>query len=185
MTRHRFIPACAGNSLFRSSGNPEIAVHPRVCGEQYWPEKEALSDLRFIPACAGNRPKLERGIPDPAVHPRVCGEQTRVHWEHNLIVGSSPRVRGTASGHLDRNRIFRFIPACAGNSALSGLTIDKAPVHPRVCGEQSLPEQWQSGDRGSSPRVRGTVLAGERGAQRPAVHPRVCGEQASARPSLA
>ena len=50
----------------------------------------------------------------------------------------------------------RFIPACAGNSALESYALKNKD--------------------GSSPRVRGTRHA--RGASRPAssVHPRVCGE---------
>ena len=31
----RFIPACAGNSHVVSPYNWQIAVHPRVCGEQH------------------------------------------------------------------------------------------------------------------------------------------------------
>ena len=73
--RHRFIPACAGNSECRTARMPSPAVHPRVCGEQALiayvlhrafgssprvrgtgapiPPPQALA--RFIPACAGNR----------------------------------------------------------------------------------------------------------------------------------
>ena len=70
----RFIPACAGNSIFDQCGEVLAPVHPRVCGEQPHVSLSASSrtgssprvrgtDLqanralrreRFIPACAGN-----------------------------------------------------------------------------------------------------------------------------------
>ena len=93
--------------------------------------------------------------------------------------------------------IWRFIPACAGNSRPSYSSVRKTSVHPRVCGEQGCRfiEHWSVS--GSSPRVRGTVsyVGGSQTTKRfiPAcagnsswcdlcwscapVHPRVCGEQ--------
>ena len=121
------------------------------------------------------------------------------------MVGSSPRVRGTAEiGHracLDR----RFIPACAGNSQQRPHDLFAVAVHPRVCGEQVGGAHGMGGCSGSSPRVRGTgggqrrpfpdqrfipACAGNRPRQncsRPCrtVHPRVCGEQARSAASSA
>ena len=71
----RFIPACAGNSSSHAALSLWIAVHPRVCGEQFkgigtYPKQNGSSPrvrgtgsstdrpylmTRFIPACAGNR----------------------------------------------------------------------------------------------------------------------------------
>ena len=93
----------------------------------------------------------------PTVHPRVCGELSRHFGRGSQPTGSSPRVRGTRETTCAGNasspvhprvcgelvmptdleaRNYRFIPACAGNSAVSG--------HVR------------SNADGSSPRVRGT-----------------------------
>ena len=33
---------------------------------------------------------------------------------------------------------MRFIPACAGNSSDEPIALSGRPVHPRVCGEQTL-----------------------------------------------
>ena len=95
LSDHRFIPACAGNSLLRRSLRSLRSVHPRVCGEQTAGDGYDQSvpgssprvrgtDLiptkrfeltRFIPACAGNS-SVARGCGKcRAVHPRVCGEQ--------------------------------------------------------------------------------------------------------------
>ena len=76
--RHRFIPACAGNSWARRVSMVSAAVHPRVRGEQArhlvecyiaagssprarGTEGRAMKKIslwRFIPACAGNRASL-------------------------------------------------------------------------------------------------------------------------------
>ena len=70
--RHRFIPACAGNSFCERTRGKSASVHPRVCGELelFASRFRALLGssprvrgtqrqrqrllLRFIPACAGN-----------------------------------------------------------------------------------------------------------------------------------
>ncbi len=92
---------------------------------------------------------------------------------------------------------WRFIPACAGNSALFTPPTFNPAVHPRVCGEQAYRDNRKGGVDGSSPRVRGTggSMSGVTLTQRfipacagnsfsvfhrhraIAVHPRVCGEQ--------
>ena len=193
------------------------SVHPRVCGEQA--SVGYLSDFvcgssprvrgtgienliskdpnRFIPACAGNSHRLVDRYNQQPVHPRVCGEQDSIRRVPLSLVGSSPRVRGTAHFFWGSTNWKRFIPACAGNS--KGKTSCRASqsVHPRVCGEQSLSVSTTSSPFGSSPRVRGTgpsrstisdsqrfipACAGNRATRgdcRPPspVHPRVCGEQ--------
>ena len=95
-----------------------------------------------------------------AVHPRVCGE----HWDLSGWVlhwcGSSPRVRGTRREYPRDGRADRFIPACAGNT-LATVSYDfPEPVHPRVCGEHKTLTVGCHQQRGSSPRVRGTLDLG-------------------------
>ena len=216
----RFIPACAGNSCKRVRVFCFRSVHPRVCGEQRYslvlfnrgrgssprvrgtghaPGRDPVQ-RRFIPACAGNS-----GIPLTknsalAVHPRVCGEQPDVLIRTRTSCGSSPRVRGTVNDSTGTADNGRFIPACAGNSRHLLPVMPLAPVHPRVCGEQSKRRIRITSPRGSSPRVRGTgkarfqrrvprrfipACAGNRPgrlscATIQSVHPRVCGEQALA-----
>ena len=111
----RFIPACAGNTLFISGEMSAYSVHPRVCGEHLFgfsllcptfgssPRvrgtlKGQLSQKtteRFIPACAGNTVCRRRYRSTPAVHPRVCGEHFDTKSFPVKRLGSSPRVRGT------------------------------------------------------------------------------------------
>ena len=151
-------------------------VHPRVCGEQFadrlppislpgssprvrgtvsssrWPS----ASRRFIPACAGNSRSGRCSWRSRPVHPRVCGEQRRRCRAEEIDDGSSPRVRGTGCCFSIITCHLRFIPACAGNSVNVATAWVGPPVHPRVCGEQSLECLEGVHPDGSSPRVRGT-----------------------------
>ena len=109
-------------------------------------------------------------------HPRVCGEQFIVSPSILLLLGSPPRVRGTA------------VPTFSDYGEED---------HPRVCGEQLYYKLNRHKRGGSPPRVRGTERhpTDGGGAERitPACagnswissfwmgffedHPRVCGEQ--------
>ena len=212
----RFIPACAGNTSAADGVAGTEGVHPRVCGEHNRLNEPPLPSngssprvrgtlsaafwvaaaSRFIPACAGNtstpRPRSARR----SVHPRVCGEHACPRRKCPTCTGSSPRVRGTRMRPCGARGYHRFIPACAGNTAAPHAPSDALPVHPRVCGEHELPHVAAHATIGSSPRVRGTLLAQRRdrlaGRFIPAcagnttptptptttktVHPRVCGE---------
>ncbi len=112
--------------------------------------------------------------------------------------GSSPRVRGTLRGQLERRIARGIIPACAGNTpsrSAWGLTLWD---HPRVCGEHLTLAITALTTKGSSPRVRGTRFHGNAhcchlgiipacagntlcatvALCKPRDHPRVCGEHA-------
>jgi len=75
-----------------------------------------------------------------------------------LMLGSSPRVRGTQNVPPVNSGIFRFIPACAGNTLCDTSVIIFVTVHPRVCGEHYFANNDKFHAVGSSPRVRGTLL---------------------------
>ena len=139
-----------------------------------------------------------------SVHPRVCGEQDGTEVRCSQNTGSSPRVRGTARARNGYGICCRFIPACAGNRRDRSPEAHVAPVHPRVCGEQSGDTRLNGVKVGSSPRVRGTgscrsapakasrfipACAGNRPSSRYrvldlTVHPRVCGEQVTGNPQF-
>ena len=120
-----------------------------------------------------------------------------------MVIGSSPRLRGT---HFVPPREWverRFIPAPAGNTGGGGVKSRLAPVHPRACGEHATTSKPRLNRGGSSPRLRGTpgsvdrrsrsgrfipAPAGNTGGGksyrrwRP-VHPRACGEHHRNRPN--
>ena len=158
------VPACPGGSS------------PRVRGTVFQAESYLMDD-RFIPARAGNSPAPRVETPRAPVHPRACGEQTRTCGRGSATPGSSPRVRGTAAGGMDRPGLCRFIPARAGNSSTMTTEAGSSSVHPRACGEQALSKSTTRCRYGSSPRVRGNRARGRRHFRRRPVHPRACGEQ--------
>ena len=130
----------------------------------------------------------------------MCRERLVASYPRSRYAGSSPRVRGTLATRPPTESRCRFIPACAGNAALSRGSPRALSVHPRVCGERHGSSYRCASCIGSSPRVRGTPLdqAGPRDRRRfipacagnantsqtsasgLAVHPRVCGERIGA-----
>ena len=107
---------------------------PRVRGTRENGKKTGEKP-RFIPACAGNtieRPNEGEWFP---VHPRVCGEHVGSPRDVNNGGGSSPRVRGTRRVRAALRQLWRFIPACAGNTGYERARQQIMSVHPRVCGE--------------------------------------------------
>ena len=105
-------------------------------------------------------------------------------------------MRGTRIAQRCGRAHERFIPACAGNTAVTRSAAMPVAVHPRVCGEHIASGIVTDHLTGSSPRVRGTLNSTVYGAKQrrfiPAcagntrwwlipvssvtVHPRVCGE---------
>ena len=112
----RFIPACAGNTVSRCGGGLGLSVHPRMCGEHGSIPREQVWCRRFIPACAGNTSARRCNRAAYLVHPRMCGEHDQGPACPPEKIGSSPHVRGTRSVAAHSAEVFRFIPACAGNT---------------------------------------------------------------------
>ena len=173
---HRFIPARAGNGLRTDAGRRLPAVHPRACGERRSLTTMLTAEngssprvrgtavplpcypqcLRFIPARAGNGTTVSAEVSGGVVHPRACGERADYIGRATWTVGSSPRVRGTVLSSRIMLDMQRFIPARAGNGSFTFSPARGSPVHPRACGERSLPCKMLDSLNGSSPRVRGT-----------------------------
>ena len=176
----RFIPAYAGNTPALTGQLPTEAVHPRVCGEHglassrfalvlgssprmrgtHAAQFAHQANKRFIPAYAGNTACRRRKPERKPVHPRVCGEHEVFMLLLVVSVGSSPRMRGTRARSRSGRRSRRFIPAYAGNTCHPRGSGRRRSVHPRVCGEHSFEVIPSSSFFGSSPRMRGTRLAG-------------------------
>ncbi len=215
----RFIPAHAGNTLCTWLKTSSVTVHPRACGEhadQIHADHAVCGSSprmrgtllggvvvarhrRFIPAHAGNTMSGALSDPQTPVHPRACGEHEFECHGCGQHIGSSPRMRGTQR----RERVFvvgdRFIPAHAGNTMAECAKRMASAVHPRACGEHDEIEAARARNRGSSPRMRGTLgqAIGNASLQRfipahagntilavircrpPSVHPRACGEHAA------
>ena len=177
LTFWRFIPAHAGNTGSSRSAEINFPVHPRACGEHLGniivttedggssPRMRgtrgravpALVPLRFIPAHAGNTLAWSGGGRYNTVHPRACGEHFAEFTLSPKLRGSSPRMRGTPRSGSWNTRGIRFIPAHAGNTLNRRVSSQTVPVHPRACGEHSVPLNDDAISVGSSPRMRGTL----------------------------
>ena len=129
-------------------------------------------------------------------HPRVCGEHEQCAPPVVVLVGSSPRMRGTLRRAFRTFRRLGIIPAYAGNTMMTPRLTTATWDHPRVCGEHDPLVPSVCDVLGSSPRMRGTLgrrvvglclvgiipaYAGNTTARNASTkakrdHPRVCGE---------
>ena len=127
----------------------------------------------------------------------MCGEQFPKAIINGQLEGSPPRVRGTVKSIIFRFQGLGITPACAGNRYSYQKAAKSTRDHPRVCGEQLRICSILCSDKGSPPRVRGTVFVENQkfckigitpacaGNSLPMLklmhlckdHPRVCGEQ--------
>jgi len=176
--RHRFSPACAGNTFRHENWYHQDAVQPRVCGEHASPlpgerpsrgsaprvrgtlenRVAGRSGRRFSPACAGNTKLRLSVVVTSTVQPRVCGEHIHSLGSPRKSAGSAPRVRGTPIRRPALEVLRRFSPACAGNTITVVTGIGVNTVQPRVCGEHDVLLTGPNVNGGSAPRVRGTLL---------------------------
>ena len=211
------IPACAGNTPAKAASPSRNRDHPRVCGEHSsvdvmvslpWgssPRVRGTPLLSFpgtlrpgiIPACAGNTVCCHSLFGSWWDHPRVCGEHEIMVSCLTILLGSSPRVRGTPNRtHTQNCHTWDHPRVCGEHKANPEIFDVLLQDHPRVCGEHHLPLRLRRVQLGSSPRVRGTrsrevpgerpagiipACAGNTGrrrfyAGRARDHPRVCGE---------
>ena len=137
--------------------------HPRVCGEHCSAATVSGLPVGSSPRVRGTRSARGRRPTSTGDHPRVCGEHLTIPRPSFPLMGSSPRVRGTHFNRAREGRVFGIIPACAGNTLPCTSSAAGCRDHPRVCGEHPSSSFEISMPSGSSPRVRGTLLAdGER-----------------------
>ena len=173
------IPALAGNTTVPTIAPSFHRDHPRACGEHYRlcslgylsmgssPRLRGTLSCRaartwptgIIPALAGNTPFPHAARSARRDHPRACGEHAQAILTTTDFWGSSPRLRGTP---VTRKPMFSgrgIIPALAGNTLLIVCHLSCVWDHPRACGEHNMPVFTISADKGSSPRLRGTLPA--------------------------
>ena len=74
-----------------------------------------------------------------------------------VLLGSSPRMRGTQPRKPPECRPTGIIPADAGNTDTVYTNGIKNVDQPRGCGEHVLKRPFDTVCRGSSPRMRGTL----------------------------
>ena len=131
---------------------------PRMRGKLVSALGDAIN-FGLIPAHAG---KTTYGRAKPSIgraHPRACGENRVTVMSDGSNEGSSPRMRGkrNAGRHFPRNQ--RLIPAHAGKTRFGKQEPFAQRAHPRACGENLRVGDCGCEEGGSSPRMRGKLLA--------------------------
>ncbi len=92
---------------------------------------------RFIPAGAGNSVPPLSPVTEISVYPRWRGELGLPSGVIEYFGGLSPLARGTLQPGRLSGRLFRFIPAGAGNSRQRAGPCSSFTVYPRWRGELS------------------------------------------------
>ena len=192
----RLIPARAGKTNRYHIFSFVCGAHPRACGENL---------LRFLlgGVGGGSSPRV-RGKLDVAgvledrhgLIPARAGKTQAVRSLHAEEAGSSPRVRGKPGPGLQEAARRGLIPARAGKTRPRRHHRRRTRAHPRACGENCRTPGSPGSAAGSSPRVRGKLLAlpalaaaggliparagktpcPSRSTRNPRAHPRACGE---------
>ena len=173
----RIIPARAGQTgviVHRHCAAPD---HPRACGANNfgvsWSTSPAGSSprvrgkhifhagfkhlRRIIPARAGQTTVSRTSRHAATDHPRACGANLYGKPFCVTLYGSSPRVRGKHQARLHVQRDGRIIPARAGQTQMSPLSLSSSADHPRACGANMNGVVDMLSLSGSSPRVRGKL----------------------------
>ena len=188
-------PRACGNTTDSVPRHHAVWDHPRACGEHpvlpavhgdgggSSPRLRGTRDRRerhvanqgIIPALAGNTigpcVRARRGRD----HPRACGEHPAWFPFLCLLLGSSPRLRGTLEFFAHGVFSFGIIPALAGNTlSLSCFGLIRWD-HPRACGEHAARLIMLSIVLGSSPRLRGTPRRTACGATASGIIPALAG----------
>ena len=84
------------------------------------------------------------------------GEHATSRMKNTPMIGSAPHARGTRQRANFLDRLTRFSPACAGNTAARTLAARSDSVQPRMRGEHKTIDVEITPDDGSAPHARGT-----------------------------
>ena len=113
----------------------------------------------LIPAGAGQTTAWRTTFSLFAAHPRRCGADRRSPARRRLVRGSSPQVRGRQRAQRREEKMHGLIPAGAGQTRSEVAAANAAPAHPRRCGADADAAFLRASARGSSPQVRGRLVA--------------------------
>ena len=116
-------------------------------------------DGGLIPTYAGNTTQHKIGKAVQWAHPHVCGEHMQQVTYALKPVGSSPRMRGTLGISDIVMGCPGLIPTYAGNTLRPRAVFRFFRAHPHVCGEHPVYPASIMPGAGSSPRMRGTLVA--------------------------
>ena len=130
----------------------------------------------IIPAHAGNTRAWHFGRLRVRDHPRACGEHGCTMACVLLLLGSSPRMRGTPWRLASARLRLGIIPAHAGNTIRYPLRQLDVWDHPRACGGTRADIPIFDNQEGIIPAHAGNTVSMIHGGLSVGDHPRACGE---------
>ena len=135
-----------------------VGSSPRVRGSHV---RDNIVDALhgIIPAGAGLTCSRRGSCRSYRDHPRGCGAHHALPSVAVLPAGSSPRVRGSPASVSESLPLNGIIPAGAGLTKIETQIDSLVRDHPRGCGAHHCEQPVLSGLRGSSPRVRGSLVS--------------------------
>ena len=177
--RGRIIPAHAGQTRSITSWAGTCTDHPRTCGANthtFAPANSAAGSSphmrgkhdrphpnharqRIIPAHAGQTPSGQSKLPSKTDHPRTCGANAPTAVCTSPAIGSSPHMRGKPGRSPVGPAPARIIPAHAGQTVIFLSLGSWSSDHPRTCGANGSPADTGPTTVGSSPHMRGKLIA--------------------------
>ena len=195
------IPAHAGKTASARALAAASRAHPRSRGENFGPSPKALrlpgsSPLTrgklcradqiansggLIPAHAGKTSSASSAREARRAHPRSRGENRQRVEGADATAGSSPLTRGKLGRPASSMSSIGLIPAHAGKTQQSHLSMASARAHPRSRGENPYAASNDQDPKGSSPLTRGKLLAAVFHERRPRLIPAHAGKTGDGR----
>ena len=152
----RIIPADAGNTVYGRIQIVQHWDHPRGCGEHQQEDEVQVRTPGSSPRMRGTLICRSEGLVPVRIIPADAGN-TYSNLEFRFLCWDHPRGCGEHRPREDQViRPGRIIPADAGNTLFRRWSAPPRRDHPRGCGEHDTSPEPNTGDTGSSPRMRGT-----------------------------
>ncbi len=160
--------------MVRHLGTQPVADRsPCVRGSRHLTRRRRAR-LRSIPVCAGEPACPARRSGRSQVDPRVCGGAALSLVASVMVLGRSPRVRGSLRSGVGRAAVIGSIPACVGEPHKSSSATMARQGDPRVCGG-APPDRIPGVRHGAIPACAGEPGRGCAGRPPSWGDPRVCG----------
>ncbi len=153
------IPARAGKTRTMPTMIANAVAHPRAGGENSFQSARAIQSKGssprgrgkrrtrlpegrrrgLIPARAGKTRDRRGVVREEPAHPRAGGENANARACSPVQGGSSPRGRGKLQRQGQTHPVVGLIPARAGKTTRSWITVADEGAHPRAGGENPSP----------------------------------------------
>ena len=165
---------CGANDVLfdRDHVSPGSSPHMRGKPLAFLPYRVLL---RIIPAHAGQTATTSSIVAPSPDHPRTCGANVEPYPLSNVIIGSSPHMRGKLHLHAARRQPVRIIPAHAGQTCRVHCGAAVSTDHPRTCGANHPHAHRRPRPHRIIPAHAGQTRGRADARQPDADHPRTCG----------